>query len=226
VPTGELPNCSAAVAAPATLFPANHKFVPVSIDGLVAGSQGDVPLVTITGVTQDEPVGVCPDAGGIGTDTVALRASRKSKGDGRVYQVSFAAKDSAGGVCAGTVSVCVPRKPHGTCVDEGPLYDSTAMTCGLPCADACGLELVVGSLCPNEHVPLPIGRDVAKAQNLLQRAAHDSNDAQKAAHIAAAVRALNQGAQAATRAEGKKKISNACAASIQAALGDARSIVR
>src|SRR5204863_1870873 len=85
VPTGELPNCSAAVADPATLFPPNHRFVPVSIDGLVAGSQDDIPLVTITGVTQDEAVGACPDAAGIGSDTVALRASRQSKGDGRVY---------------------------------------------------------------------------------------------------------------------------------------------
>jgi hypothetical protein len=140
-----------------------------------------------------------------------------------VYHVSFAANDNAGGVCAGTVSVCVPRKARSTCVDQGALYDSTAMTCGLPCADACGVELMVGSLCPNEHVPVPIGRDVAKAQTLLQRAAHDSNDAQKEAHIAAAVRALNQGARAAMRAEGKKKISDACAASIQAALAETKS---
>ena len=226
MPTGELPNCSAAVAAPATLFPPNHKFVPVSIEGLVAGSQDDAPLVTITGVTQDEPVAGCPDAAGIGTDTVLLRASRQPKGDGRVYHVSFAANDNAGGVCTGTVSVCVPRKARSTCVDEGALYDSTAMTCGLPCADACGVELLVGSLCPNEHVPLPIAHDAARAQALLQRAAHDSNEARKEAHVAAAAQALNQGARAAMRAEGKKKISSTCAASIQAALGDARSVVR
>jgi hypothetical protein len=200
--------------------------VAVSVDGLVPVSQEAVPLVTITGVTQDEPVGACPDAAGIGTDTVELRASRQPKGDGRVYHVSFAANDNAGGICTGTVSVCVPRKSHGTCVDEGPLYDSTAMTCGLPCADACGVEFLIGSLCPNEHVPLPIGRDVARAQILLQRAAHDSDDVRREAHIAAAVRALNRGARAALHAKRGKKISNFCAASIESAFADARSVLR
>jgi hypothetical protein len=225
VPTGELPNCSAAVAAPATLFQANHRFVPVSIDG-VAGSQEDVPLVTVTGVTQDEPVGTCPDAAGIGTDTVMLRASRKSGGNGRVYHVSFAAKDDAGGLCTGTVSVCVSRNARTACVDDGAVYDSTPMACGLPCADACGLELLIGSVCPNEHVPLPIARAVARAQILLQRAAHDSSDARKGAHIAAAMRAFSQGARAAVRAERKQRISSACATSIQSALADATSALR
>jgi hypothetical protein len=226
VPTGELPNCSAAVAAPATLSPANHKFVAVSIDGLIAGSQGNVPLVDITEVTQDEPVGPCPDAAGIGTDTVTLRASRLQGGDGRVYHVSFSAEDSAGGVCTGTVLVCVPRNSRTPCVDEGPLYDSTAMTCGLPCASACGIEHQIGLLCPNEHVPLPISHGVARAQTLLQRAAHDSGDAREEAHIAAAVRALKQSARAASRARRRKTISDACAASIQTALAHAKSILR
>jgi hypothetical protein len=207
------------------LFPANHKFLPVSVDGLVAGSQDNGPVVSITGVTQDEPVGWCPDAAGIGTDTVMLRASRQKGGDGRVYHLSFVADDGAGGVCTGTVSVCVPRNRRTACLDGGPLYDSTATLCGISCADTCGIELQVGSLCPNEHVPLPIGRDVAKAQNLLQRAAHDSSDARKEAHIGAAVRALNQGARAAGNAERKNKISNTCAASIQAVFSHAKGLL-
>lgn len=74
-------------------------------------------------------------------------SSKSGPGDGRVYHINFTATDTAGDSCSGQVTVCVPhdqsnrikgnwgqggggggRKPHpprGTCVDEGPLFDST-----------------------------------------------------------------------------------------------------
>ncbi|KAA0255992.1 hypothetical protein FBQ97_13370 [Acidobacteria bacterium ACD] len=49
------PVCSAAVAAPGGLWPPNHQMREVRVDGL-ADPDGDAVTVTVTGVTQDEPV--------------------------------------------------------------------------------------------------------------------------------------------------------------------------
>jgi hypothetical protein len=56
-----------------------------------------------------------------------LRAERSGTGDGRVYHVDFAAQNAFGGACSGTLRVCVPHDMGNgsTCIDEGPLYDST-----------------------------------------------------------------------------------------------------
>ena len=67
----------------------------------------------------------------IGTDTAWVRAERagtpRLPGDGRVYHIGFTATDAEGGTCSGTVPVCVPhdQRPGATCVDQGPLHDST-----------------------------------------------------------------------------------------------------
>jgi hypothetical protein len=132
----ELPlDCSKAAPSVATLWPPNHKFVPVTITG-VADPEPLPITTTITSIRQDEPTlapgsgNFCPDASGIGTSTAQLRAERDGQGDGRVYDIAFSAADSEGATCTGTVTVCVPHdqsKPVG-CVDEGPLFDSTV--CG------------------------------------------------------------------------------------------------
>jgi len=130
------PECGAAVASAATLWPPNHKYVKVSVGG-VTDADGDPVVITITGLTQDEPLNglgdgdTCPDAAGVGSSTAMLRAERagtpKVPGDGRVYHVSFTASDGRGGTCGGTVLVCVPhdQRPGATCVDQGPRFDST-----------------------------------------------------------------------------------------------------
>jgi len=89
---------------------------------------GDVQI-TILGVTQDEPVDglgdgdTAPDAV-IQGDTVLIRSERAGGGNGRVYVIHFEADDGVGGVCTGTVTVCVPHSKKSTCVDDGQLYDS------------------------------------------------------------------------------------------------------
>lgn len=130
------PDCSAAVASPAELWPPNHKFVNVTVTG-VTDPDGDAVAITVTSVRQDEPLNglgdgdTCPDAV-IGAGSVGLRAERSGTprvpGDGRVYRVKFIADDGKGGRCAGAVRVCVPhdQRPGHVCVDQGPLYDSTA----------------------------------------------------------------------------------------------------
>ncbi len=50
------PDCSAAAASPALLWPPSNKFVPVSIGG-VADADGDPLTLAVTGIRQDEPVG-------------------------------------------------------------------------------------------------------------------------------------------------------------------------
>lgn len=126
-------DCSNAAPTPAMLWPPNHKYVPVTISGVV-DPDGSAVTTTITSIRQDEPTQTpgtghtCPDASGVGTSTAQLRAERNGHGDGRVYHVAFSALDTEGASCTGEVTVCVPhdqRKPVG-CVDQGPIYDSTA----------------------------------------------------------------------------------------------------
>jgi cysteine-rich repeat protein len=130
------PDCSHAFATTTELWPPNHKWVNVSVSG-VTDSTGNPAAVTITGITQDEPLDglgdgdTCPDAAGIGSATAKLRAERAGAagvpGDGRVYHVAFTAADGQGGTCSGVVNVCVPhdQRPGHSCVDEGALVTST-----------------------------------------------------------------------------------------------------
>jgi hypothetical protein len=47
-----------------------------------------------------------------------------------VYVISFTADDGKGGVCQGTVNVCVPHDlADPTCVDDGQQYDSVLAGC-------------------------------------------------------------------------------------------------
>jgi YVTN family beta-propeller protein len=123
------PVCGLAQASPGLLWPPNHKLVPVEIMGVTDPSNDQV-TISITGVTQDEPVSglgdgdTSPDAVRQGQN-VLLRAERSEPGNGRVYLVTFGARDASGGSCTGTVTVCVPRDLRGAaCVDDGQAYDS------------------------------------------------------------------------------------------------------
>jgi beta-propeller repeat-containing protein len=126
ISTNRPPDCAAAFASPASLWPPNGQLVPISIRG-VTDPDGDPIAITVTGVRQDEPLsGRSPDASGIGTPAVQLRADRAGGGDGRVYHLSFTATDPQGASCTGTVTVCVPHdQGHGgTCGDGGGLFSS------------------------------------------------------------------------------------------------------
>jgi PKD domain len=124
------PDCGLAQVSPAFLWPPDHKLVAVIIGG-VSDPDNDQLTLAVTGVRQDEPIqgqgdgDTSPDAVLQG-DKVLLRTERSGTGNGRVYRVNFTADDGHGGSCTGAVTVCVPhdRKP-GTCIDDGPQYDST-----------------------------------------------------------------------------------------------------
>ncbi|MGH8060151.1 MAG: hypothetical protein ACREOH_23420 [Candidatus Entotheonellia bacterium] len=124
------PQCQLAQATPASLWPPNHKLLAVGIVG-VSDPNNDQVTSSVTGVAQDEPTNglgdgdTAPDAVLNPNGSVLVRAERSDTGNGRVYTVSFAATDGAGGECAGAVTVCVPHSARGVCGDGGPLYDST-----------------------------------------------------------------------------------------------------
>jgi hypothetical protein len=120
------PDCSAATASPAALWPADGRFFPVSVRG-VTDLEGDAVSIAFTSIFQDEwrTYSGMADASGLGTSTARLRASRLNGGDGRVYRLSFTATDPRGAACTGAVRVCVPPAQGGTCGDGGARVDST-----------------------------------------------------------------------------------------------------
>jgi hypothetical protein len=124
------PNCTTAVPSKSILWPPNHKFEQVLING-VTDPDGDPTTIRITGIRQDEPVNdkadgnTVPDGQGVGTAKAEVRAERSGKGNGRVYHIAFEATDPGGRSCTGSVSLGVPHDRQDTPVDDGPLYDST-----------------------------------------------------------------------------------------------------
>lgn len=132
-PPNEPPDCSTVTASPSTLWPPNHKFHLITLSG-ATDPEGDEVTLTVTGVTQDEPVNgvgdgnTAPDAkAGPSSNTVFVRAERSGTGDGRVYRIAFTGTDPDGGTCTGTVLVTVPHDQGqgSTAVDSAPpSYDS------------------------------------------------------------------------------------------------------
>ena len=116
------------------LWPPNHKFVDITIEG-VTDPDGDDVAITITNITSDEPTASidgaggdkhAPDADGVGTDTASLRAERSGTDNGRVYEITFVASDGIAET-EGSVLVKVPHDRSVDCVsiDDGQVYDAT-----------------------------------------------------------------------------------------------------
>lgn len=120
------PDCTAAIASPSVVLPPNHKFVTINVTG-VTDPDFDPVFITITSITQDEPVGTSPD-GRIGAGFAEVRAERTGGGNGRVYHISFTANDAAIGECSDTVVVSVPRNGKSSAVDDGQFHNSTIPT--------------------------------------------------------------------------------------------------
>jgi hypothetical protein len=124
------PLCELGRAVPEILWPPDHGMVRIDIAG-VTDPDNDRVSLSILGVTQDEPVNgggdgdTAPDAL-VSDGGLLLRAERSGQGNGRMYEVTFAADDGAGGRCTGAVRVGVPHsmKPSSTIIDDGQHYDS------------------------------------------------------------------------------------------------------
>ena len=153
---GSPPDCSHAAPTIAVLSPTNHQLVTVGITG-VTDPDGDPVVTRIIAVRSDEPVdaagsgdgATCPDAV-LAPDerSVQLRAERLGAGNGRIYTLYYTAHDPGGLACAGTVQVCVPRKPNGTCVLDPGGSDPTV----------CPAESLLSELAPTFSGPLVVTR--------------------------------------------------------------------
>lgn len=123
------PDVSQATASPNILWPPDHSLVPVSILG-VTDPDGDAVTITITSVSQNElasgPGNHCPDAQGVGSSSVLLRAERNGDGEGRVYTIFFTASDGKGGSSQGVVTVIVPHDQGVQPIPGSGSFDSTS----------------------------------------------------------------------------------------------------
>lgn len=121
------PDVTNAAASVPVVWPPNNKLVEIEILNVV-DPDGDPVAITITEITQDEPLTnkTEGDASGIGTDHAMIRASREGNGNGRVYRISFIAKDDKGGESSGYVYVQVPhdQKKKAAVIDDGQKYNS------------------------------------------------------------------------------------------------------
>lgn len=130
----QCPDCSAAAPTIANIWPPNHKMVDVGVDG-VSDPQGQPVQIDVLDIYQDEPTNTlgdgntCGDAA-LGGSIAQVRAERsgtpKTPGNGRVYTIVFTATDPDGYACTGAVTTCVPhdQRNGGSCLDDGPQYDS------------------------------------------------------------------------------------------------------
>jgi hypothetical protein len=108
-------------ASPRTLWPADHKLVPVTATVKVTDGRSGPAGFTLTAVTSNEPDDAPGSADGatagditgfsLGTaDTSGqLRAERSTSGHGRVYALTYAGRDVAGNQRTCTTTVSVPN---------------------------------------------------------------------------------------------------------------------
>jgi predicted ribosomally synthesized peptide with SipW-like signal peptide len=141
---GSPPDASGVHPNISCLWPPNHQFVNISIEG-VFDPNGMMVEINITNITSDEPTDeygdgtFAPDAYGIGTGVASLRAERSGTGDvgqgnsehgnGRVYMITFVASDGVDDDVICNVTVCVPHNQSVGCVctDDGQIYDATVI---------------------------------------------------------------------------------------------------
>jgi hypothetical protein len=112
------PRIDSVRANPATLWPPNHKMVPVRVVPGVFDVCDAAPACRILSVISSEPVtgkgdDTSPDWVVTGDLSVDLRAERSGKGNGRVYTVKVECVDDSGNASRGTGTVKVPHDQGG-----------------------------------------------------------------------------------------------------------------
>jgi hypothetical protein len=98
-----------------SLWPPDHRMVPIALTVSATDNLGPAPVCTITGITSDEPQngqgdGDTPNDWLItGALTAQLRAERAGGGDGRVYTLAVRCIDPAGNSATSSTAVAVPK---------------------------------------------------------------------------------------------------------------------
>jgi len=107
------PAITSAAASPGSLWPPNHRMVPVTIGLVVTDAAAPAPTCQAASVTSNEAVDArgsghtSPDWIVDGDLSLALRAERSGRGSGRVYTVVVQCTDAAGNVATTSVPVSV-----------------------------------------------------------------------------------------------------------------------
>jgi len=109
------PVISSVSANPNTLWPPNHKFVPVKVSVVVTDTCDPNPVCTLTGITSSEPPtgggsgNTSPDFAITGALSAALRAERDGTGSGRTYTLAVQCTDHSGNSSQASTIVVVPH---------------------------------------------------------------------------------------------------------------------
>jgi hypothetical protein len=112
------PSIASLKTSTATLWPPNHKMVPITLSAVTSDAVG-VVSVKIISVTSSEPDNGLGDGDTTGDSeitgalTVNLRAERSGSGNGRLYAITVEAKDAAGNATTATVTVSVSKSQGG-----------------------------------------------------------------------------------------------------------------
>jgi len=110
--------------SPETLWPPNHRMVPVSADIVATDICGPVAVQLVSATSSEPDDASGPDDGvtandiqslrlGTGDWEIILRAERSGAGDGRVYSLGFVATDGSGNTTARTALALVPHDQSG-----------------------------------------------------------------------------------------------------------------
>ena len=109
------PTISDLTAAPNTLWPPNHKMVPVTVEVSASDTCGSDLVSRIILVSSNEPGNglgdgdTAPDWKLTGDLTLNLRAERSATGSGRLYTITVECTDAGGNSATKTVAVAVPH---------------------------------------------------------------------------------------------------------------------
>lgn len=110
------PTITGVAASPNTLWPPNHKMVPVTVAVSASDNSGTKPSCKITSVASNEPDNglgdgdTAPDWEITGDLIVNLRAERSGNGSGRVYSITTQCTDTSGNKSEPkSVTVTVPH---------------------------------------------------------------------------------------------------------------------
>jgi len=113
-PDREPPRLNVSVT-PNTLWPPNHQMVEIKVNTQVSDNIDPNPTVTLTSITSNEGQNVKGD-GNTSTDIeikpdgrIFLRAERSGNGSGRVYTLTYTARDAAGNTTQATAQVSVAQ---------------------------------------------------------------------------------------------------------------------
>jgi hypothetical protein len=106
------PTITSVSASPATLWPPNHKMVPVTVTASATDTCG-AATCTIASITSNESVNGHGDGNTsvdwqiTGPNTADVRAERSGGGSGRVYTLTVRCTDPSGNASTGTATVAV-----------------------------------------------------------------------------------------------------------------------